>query len=73
MSDDLKTRVSIPVPCHACGYETPQTVAWLISNREMVCPVCRSLVDLSDKEFRASVNQLANVCDQLSIGFQRLA
>lgn len=72
MSDDLKTRVTLPVPCHACGYETPQTVAWLISNKEMVCPMCRSVIDLSDEEFRSNINQLASICDQLSVGFQQL-
>lgn len=72
MNSDLKTRVAFPVPCLACGYETPKTVAWLMDNRELICPICRSSIDLSDKELRATINQLASVCDQLSIGFQQL-
>jgi hypothetical protein len=72
MNSDLKSRVAFPVPCHACGYETPKTVAWLIENRELICPICRSAIDLRDKELRAAINQLASVCDQLIIIFQQL-
>lgn len=49
---------SLDIPCPQCGKKTPQTVAWLKANAEMVCPGCQTVIALDRDQLFATIKQV---------------
>jgi predicted RNA-binding Zn-ribbon protein involved in translation (DUF1610 family) len=53
--------IRLPVPCPNCGQEDLQRLTDLLSSEEFTCLGCGELIDISSQEWRAFINQAAQL------------
>ena len=57
----------IEVPCSACGKHGFQLIRALVANNEVACTYCGKPIDVSSKEWRTAINNVADLYKKIAI------
>jgi hypothetical protein len=53
--------IRLPVPCPHCNQEDLQRLTDLVSSNKVTCNTCQGSIDISSKEWRAFIDQAAQL------------
>jgi ribosomal protein S27E len=74
--DDLVNSYNLSIRCGQCGVEVVQSIGWLRSHRDMLCPACSATIVLNTsntcREIRNVARRLEDLQAQLLTRIRKL-
>jgi DNA-directed RNA polymerase subunit RPC12/RpoP len=66
-SNGLENLIRYPVPCPSCGHKSLHIVRELITSDEVACTYCNAIIDLTDNDWRAGLQEFADGLSELFV------
>jgi transposase-like protein len=56
---------TIDLPCPQCGKKTKKSIGWIKNHANFTCRGCKSVIDLSSKQFQREIAKAERLLDNL--------